>query len=76
MPDEQPLHMDVIQDLIEDCDLLIVIGSSNVVDPAAGFSEIVQLNGGQTACFNTSPVPGASFTFTGPCEETLPLALA
>ncbi|KII84790.1 hypothetical protein PLICRDRAFT_94934 [Plicaturopsis crispa FD-325 SS-3] len=58
-------------------DLLIVVGTSSLVYPAAGFSKTVRERGGKVAVFNLEPSADdtCDFMFLGPCEETLPKAL-
>ncbi|KAJ7144958.1 sirtuin [Mycena crocata] len=63
------------------CDLLLLVGTSTTVYPAAGFAKTVKERGGKVAVFNLEPTRGdaaveADFTFVGPCTETLPPALA
>ncbi|KAH9482610.1 NAD-dependent protein deacylase [Psilocybe cubensis] len=72
--DEVPHHMDVIDNIIEQADLCIVVGTSSTVYPAAGYADIVQDNGGNVAVFNlerSQNDENADFLFLGPCEETL-----
>ncbi|KAK7035907.1 sirtuin [Favolaschia claudopus] len=59
------------------CDLLLLVGTSTTVYPAAGFAKTVKERGGKVAVFNLEPNEGvdADFTFVGKCEETLPLVL-
>jgi NAD+-dependent protein deacetylase sirtuin 5 len=71
-------------------DLMLVIGTSGVVYPAAGYSWSVKMRGGKVAVFNIERDSGAerledwmfegifflSMSLTlGPCEELLPEAL-
>ncbi|KAF9556753.1 sirtuin [Agrocybe pediades] len=59
-------------------DMLIVIGTSAIVQPAAGFIKTVKDRGGKVAFFNLEKVEkdqDADWLFLGRCEETLPLAL-
>ncbi|QRW14547.1 NAD-dependent histone deacetylase SIR2 [Ceratobasidium sp. AG-Ba] len=70
--------LDVIYELVEAADLCLVVGTSSVVYPAAGFSEVVKQNGGKVAVFNIEApeaTEDADFWFAGPCEETLGKAL-
>ena len=46
---EQPRHMKEITTLLSECDLLLVVGTSSTVYPAAGFSSIVKAQGGKIA---------------------------
>ncbi|KAJ3557890.1 hypothetical protein NM688_g1225 [Phlebia brevispora] len=60
------------------CDLLIVVGTSFTVQPAAGFAKQVKDRGGKVAVFNAEPSAGdalADYLFLGKCEETLPEAM-
>lgn len=59
-------------------DMLIVVGTSALVYPAAGFSKTVKDRGGKVAVFNLEVSKGddqADFLFLGKCEEILPKAL-
>ena len=72
-----------IESLMVDCDLLLVIGTSAQVYPAAGLPALVKHNGGKIFEFNQEPVlgsdrPGGSsflsdFFFKGDVLQTLPL---
>ncbi|CAG8438435.1 1847_t:CDS:2 [Funneliformis mosseae] len=64
-----------IQVELDRCDLLLVIGTSGFVYPAAGYSEYVRSRGGKVAIFNIENTGNADFKFIGPCGETLPQAL-
>ncbi|CEL51803.1 NAD-dependent protein deacylase OS=Coprinopsis cinerea (strain Okayama-7 / 130 / ATCC MYA-4618 / FGSC 9003) GN=CC1G_00083 PE=3 SV=2 [Rhizoctonia solani AG-1 IB] len=58
--------------------MCLVIGTSSVVYPAAGFADVVQDNGGKVAVFNVEASQGdqnVDFLFLGPCEKTLGEAL-
>ncbi|KAG8943673.1 hypothetical protein FRC04_002573 [Tulasnella sp. 424] len=75
---EAPEYLDEIENMLDYCDLLLVIGTSSTVNPAAGFAGIVKAKGGKTAVFNLERSAGdkkADFLFLGPCAETLPQAL-
>ncbi|KAI0046962.1 DHS-like NAD/FAD-binding domain-containing protein [Auriscalpium vulgare] len=75
---EIPKHMGEIARQLNWCDLLIVVGTSSLVQPAAGFAKTVKTRGGKVAVFNLGRSSGdedADFLFLGPCEETLPRAL-
>ncbi|KAG8775699.1 hypothetical protein FRC12_001328 [Ceratobasidium sp. 428] len=70
--------LDTIDKEVEAADMCLVVGTSSVVYPAAGFAGIVQENGGMVAVFNIDSSQGdsdADFLFIGPCEETLGDAL-
>ena len=83
----EPVRMfDEIEQLVSDCDLLLVVGTSAQVYPAAGLPLTVKLGGGRVFEFNTQPAlvrDGFSgfnlitdFFFEGDVVETLPLLLA
>ena len=69
--------MDKCYDLLAECDMFIVIGTSGVVYPAAGFSQIVMNNMGSTsfiAEFNLDRSPNSDmfdFVFEGKAGELL-----
>lgn len=72
--------LDTIAPLVERCDLLLVLGTSSTVYPAAGFAAQVRARGGKVAVFNLdggeeTGSGEADFFFQGPVEETLPTAL-
>jgi len=72
---ETPIDLDKIDELVEEADLCIVVGTSSTVYPAAGYAAEVQKHGGKVAVFNLDRSAGdkqADFLFLGPCEETLP----
>lgn len=60
-------------------DMLIVVGTSAIVHPAAGFLKTVKDRGGKIAVFNLEQTEKdedyADWLFLGGCEETLPRAL-
>ncbi|KAH7331422.1 hypothetical protein KP509_20G032100 [Ceratopteris richardii] len=65
-------------DALYHCDLLLVVGTSAVVQPAAGFAPIVKGGGGYVAEFNIEDTPisrACSFKFQGKSGETLVRAL-
>lgn len=71
---EQIPGLEEIDNVVDKADLCIVVGTSSVVYPAAGFADTVQGNGGTVAIFNIEASNGdqdADFLFLGPCEETL-----
>ncbi|TFK43172.1 DHS-like NAD/FAD-binding domain-containing protein [Crucibulum laeve] len=75
-------QVDLIYDIVEQADMCIVVGTSSVVYPAAGFATTVKDNGGKVAVFNiekTTPSDledtAPDFLFLGPCEDLLPAAL-
>ncbi|CAM6009927.1 unnamed protein product [Sphagnum balticum] len=70
--------MECAHNALEDCDLLLVIGTSAVVQPAAGFAPLVKAHGGAVAEFNTEDTPisdNCRFKFHGPAAVMLPTAL-
>ena len=75
---EIPKYLDEIDRVLRKTDLILVVGTSSTVYPAAGFASQVKHYGGKVAVFNIEPTPGdevADFLLYGPCEETLPQAL-
>lgn len=76
-------ELDRIQPLISRCDLILVLGTSSTVYPAAGFADIVKhSNHGQVAVFNIDDpsISGDSdddvgWYFAGPVEKILPEVL-
>lgn len=77
----EPLPLDVMDSadaFIKDgVDLMLVIGTSGSVWPAAGYVEQVALAGGKVAVFNTeeSTVDYPGWFFQGDAAKTLPVAL-
>ncbi|TFK62936.1 DHS-like NAD/FAD-binding domain-containing protein [Pluteus cervinus] len=72
---EVPPLMGEIQRKLTWCDLLIIVGSSFTVHPAAGFATQVKKSGGKIAVFNLERCSGdedVDFLFQGDCSETLP----
>ncbi|EJD00915.1 DHS-like NAD/FAD-binding domain-containing protein [Fomitiporia mediterranea MF3/22] len=75
---ERPVHLDTIDELVEEADMCLVVGTSSTVYPAAAYAGDVQRHGGKVAVFNIDRSDGdgaADYLFLGPCEETLPQAL-
>jgi NAD-dependent deacetylase len=67
--------LDAIRAFIADCDLLLVIGTSAQVYPAAGIPVVVRQNGGMIFEFNMEPTlsPGlTSYFFAGDAGISLP----
>lgn len=65
-------------ELVETCDLCLVIGTSSIVYPAAMFAPLVAERGKPVAEFNLNEEPANeqfAFHFSGPCGETLPPAM-
>ncbi|KAF9451480.1 sirtuin [Macrolepiota fuliginosa MF-IS2] len=57
-------------------DVLLVIGTSSLVHPAASYAGTVKKNGGTVAVCNLGPTQiddHADFVFHGPCEKTIPM---
>ncbi|XP_024399903.1 NAD-dependent protein deacylase isoform X1 [Physcomitrium patens] len=75
------LERDVLRrtdDALQGCDLLLVVGTSAVVYPAAGYAPLVKSQGGVVAEFNTEDTPisyNCRFKFQGPSSVKLPTAL-
>ncbi|KAF5284257.1 hypothetical protein FQR65_LT00257 [Abscondita terminalis] len=64
------------REALESCSLFLVIGTSGIVYPAAGFASFVRGRGMPIAEFNMeSPVAEFDYVFVGPCGTTLPKAL-
>ncbi|KAH7335808.1 sirtuin [Rhizoctonia solani] len=75
---EAPEQQGEIARVFNWADVLLVVGTSALVHPAAGYVKTVKNNGGKVAVFNIEASPqdeDADFVFLGPCEETLPVAL-
>ena len=73
-----PMLMEGVQQKLLACELLIVVGTSAVVYPAASFAPQVRKRGGVVAEFNletTANTAGSHFAFSGPAGELLPDAL-
>jgi len=73
-----PFIMKSIHNIINVCDLFLVVGTSGLVYPAAGLAKTVKSKGGKVVVFNledTMNPDEADITFLGPCGETLPQAL-
>ncbi|CAH0562203.1 unnamed protein product [Brassicogethes aeneus] len=73
-----PQVMEKARNLVENCDLCLIIGTSSVVYPAAMFAPSVLERGKPVAEFNISEEPaneGFTFHFSGKCGTTLPKAL-
>lgn len=80
---EQVRYLDTIEDLIGQADLLLVVGTSAQVYPAATFPSTVKQNGGLVFEFNLEPALANSdygfgadipdFLFQGDLSSTLPI---
>ncbi|CDU22208.1 related to NAD-dependent deacetylase Sirtuin 5 [Sporisorium scitamineum] len=77
-------ELDRIRLLISRCDLILVLGTSSTVYPAAGFADVVKhSNHGQVAVFNIDDPStlasgaggGVDWYFAGPVENILPEVL-
>ena len=58
---EIPYHLDAIDELLNDADLFVAIGTSGQVYPAAGFVQTVAAKGGGTLEINLEPSDITSF---------------
>jgi len=75
---EVPEGMGEIARVLNWTEVLIVVGTSSLVYPAAGFAKTVKDRGGKVAVFNLERSQGdeqADFLFLGPCEDVLPRVL-
>ncbi|KZP15311.1 DHS-like NAD/FAD-binding domain-containing protein [Athelia psychrophila] len=75
---EVPEHMGEIAMRLNKCDMFLLVGTSSLVHPAAGFAKTVRACGGKIAVFNKEKLAEheeADFLFLGPCEDTLLTAL-
>jgi NAD-dependent deacetylase len=73
---EMPLYMDLIYEVLQDCDLFLSIGTSGSVYPSAGFVQEVRSAGrGHTVELNMEPSTGHSLfreKIYGPATQTVP----
>lgn len=73
---EMPLYMDIIHNVLQDCDLFLSIGTSGNVYPAAGFVHEVRMYGrGHAVELNMEPSSGYSLfheKIYGPATKTVP----
>ncbi len=58
---ELPYRMQEIDDLLQNCDVFLVVGTSGVVYPAAGFVMTARYLGAKTIAVNLQPTKGPSF---------------
>ncbi|KAG5653802.1 hypothetical protein H0H81_010472 [Sphagnurus paluster] len=75
---EVPPQAGEVSRRMSSCDLLLVVGTSSLVYPAAGYAAQVKKNGGKVAVFNLGRSAGdgkADYLFLGPCDEMLPEVL-
>lgn len=56
---EMPYYMEVIQEAVYACDIFVSVGTSGVVYPAAGLSQIAKAGGARTLEVNPQPSGGA-----------------
>lgn len=59
---ENVRSLDAIYALLADCDLLLVLGTSTQIYPAAGLPDYVKRNGGLIYEFNSDPAPVDGFS--------------
>ena len=57
---EMPMHMELIETRLSQCDLFVSIGTSGTVYPAAGFCHTAKMYGAKTVELNMEPSAGAS----------------
>ncbi|KAF9031820.1 DHS-like NAD/FAD-binding domain-containing protein [Hymenopellis radicata] len=72
---EKPHHLDAINSLVYEADMILVIGTSSTVRPASTFAYRVKRHGGKVAVFNleaSTQDQQADYVFVGPCETILP----
>eukprot|EP00736_Rhodelphis_marinus_P001152 Rmarinus@m.9153 len=65
-------------DAVDDCDVLVVVGTSGLVYPAVAFVPKAFSSGKVVAEFNIEETAVSQFSthwFVGPCSETLPTAI-
>ncbi|CAE6409382.1 unnamed protein product [Rhizoctonia solani] len=74
---EAPEQQGEIARVFNWADVLLLVGTSALVYPAAGYVKTVKNNGGRVAVFNIegSVESEADYEFIGPCEEMLPAVL-
>lgn len=72
---ESPFHMKEVIPALEECSILLTVGSSGVVQPAASFALIARQNGAKTIYVGLE-TPANAFAFDeiflGPAGERLP----
>ncbi len=76
---EAPLYMEVVEHLLETCDLFVSVGTSGVVYPAAGFVQTAKRYGAEAYEFNLEAGSNNYFFdkhIYGKCGETLPRFMA
>ena len=70
-----PEHLEIAQKALENCDIFIVIGTSGVVYPAAGFVNIAKNYGKKTVCVNKDKPANIEYFdefYQGKAGELLP----
>jgi NAD-dependent deacetylase len=73
-----PAALEASRGMLERCDLLLVAGTSSVVQPSASFAAVVARRGGTVIEVNLEETPiseAARFAFRGKTGELLPLIL-
>ncbi len=79
---EEMLDPEIVQEAdrrTKQTDLFLVIGTSGIVYPAAGFAQVAKVFGAYVMEFNIEPTPLSAIcdkSVLGPCGETLPEALS
>jgi NAD-dependent deacetylase sirtuin 5 len=71
--------LEKVQEVLQECDLFLVVGTSAVVYPAAMFAHVVAITGTPVAEFNlesTTATSECSFVFQGKAGELMPVALS
>ncbi|MFK7770060.1 MAG: Sir2 family NAD+-dependent deacetylase [Mariniblastus sp.] len=72
---EMPFEMERIETALQQCDLFISIGTSGAVYPAAGFANVANASGAETAMLNLEPSDNVSDfqkSNYGPATEIVP----
>ncbi|KAF8076155.1 hypothetical protein FPV67DRAFT_400344 [Lyophyllum atratum] len=71
--EEIPVHLYVIEKLVDKADLCLVVGTSWTVYPVAGYASDVKENGGKVAISNLERSPGGEEADQGrrPVLETM-----
>ena len=72
---EMPLHMDRVTSELQACDLLIAVGTSGQVYPAAGFADLAKRQGALTVELNLDPTDLSNQfdeVVHGPATEVVP----
>ena len=72
---EVPYHLDKIDALLHNCDVFMVVGTSGVVYPSAGFVMTARYFGAHTIAVNLNPMENSEFIdefYQGKAGEILP----